>query len=107
MVTFELFEEPHTFLGGLDLDEAMDLWRRASCEEFTGGKHPFELTVEESRASVSCPVCRYNPLEEGDLWEYLSFGPVPVNVEIRSIVYPGGPWGGTEYDVEVEVTPRG
>jgi hypothetical protein len=82
------------------------MWRRESCEESTGGRHPFELTVEAGVAQVTCPVCCHNPLEEGDLGENLWFGPVPVDVQIRDITYPAGPWGGPEYDVEVEVTLR-
>jgi hypothetical protein len=109
--TLRLFEDPQEmpedqrmFWDSVDLEAALQLWRKESCEEFTGGKHPFELTVEEGSASVACAVCRHNPLDEGDLNEYLSFGPIPVEVKVRGIVYPGGPWGSTEYDVEVEVT---
>lgn len=105
-MTFELDDCERLFPGGIDLDYALQLWRQSSCEEFTGGKHPFEMTVEEGHARIECSVCHHNPLEDGDLHEFMFFGPIPVNVEIRNIVYPGGPWGGPEYDVEVEVTPR-
>jgi hypothetical protein len=99
-------ESERMYLGGVTLIEALALWRRESCEEFTGGRHPYMLTVENGTASVSCDVCQWNPLEQGDLHEFLYFGPVPVDMHIESIVYPGGPWGGTEYDVAVEATPR-
>lgn len=99
-------ESQRMYLGAVDMSEALQMWRRESCEEFTGGKHPFEMTIEEGQAQVGCPICHYNPLENGDLHEFMYFGPIPVDIEIRSITYPAGPWGGPEYDVEVEVTPR-
>jgi len=99
-------EDRRLYLGAIELAEALQMWRRESCEEFTGGRHPFELSVEEGRASVKCPVCHHDPLEQGDLWEYLYFGPIPVEVSINTIVHPAGPWGGPEYDVEVEVTAQ-
>ena len=106
-MTPTLFEDPEPlYCGGVTRDDALDMWRRESCEEFTGNRHPFMLSVEEGQASVACDVCGWNPLQEGDLQEFLYFGPVPVDVRIESIVYLGGPWGGTEYDVEVEATPR-
>lgn len=102
----EVSESQRMFLGGVARDEAIELWRRSSCEEFTGGRHSFMLTVEYGQAEVRCEVCRYDPLALGDLQELMFFGPVPVDVQVETIVHPGGPWGGEEYDVEVEVTPR-
>lgn len=105
-MNLNLFEEAEPlYYGGVTLDEALQMWREESCAEFTGGRHSYMLTVENGAASVACEVCRRNPLEN-DLNEFLYFGPVPVDLSINEIVYPGGPWGATEYDVEVEVTPR-
>lgn len=87
-------------------DFAMQLWREWSCEEFTGGAHDYQLTVEEGQAMIQCGVCRHDPLTDYDLNELISFGPVPINLAVREIHYPGGPWGSDEYDVEVEVTAR-
>lgn len=98
--------EPISYLSGIRLQEALQLWRESSCEEFTGGRHPYQLWIEEGRASVACEVCRHDPLSVDDLQECVSFGPIPVDLSITNIVYPAGPWGGPEYDVEVEVTPR-
>lgn len=31
---------------------------------------------------------------------------IPVHAWVENVVYPGGPWGDTEYDIEVHIEPR-
>ncbi|MBG0818940.1 hypothetical protein [Planomonospora sp. ID82291] len=31
---------------------------------------------------------------------------IPVSVEVEDVIYPGGPWGATEYDVFIHLTNR-
>lgn len=99
-------EERRLYLGGVELSLAIQLWKESSCEEFTAGKHSFMLRIEEGHAYIACEVCEHDPLSDYDLNELIHFGPIPVDLKIRDIVYPGGPWGATEYDTQVEVTVR-
>lgn len=84
------------------------------------------LEVEEGRASIGCAPdcgCPANPNYRADVdlqaegprdclaagardYFDLAYGSVPVNVIVVGIRHPGGPWGGEEWDVEVEVQGR-
>jgi hypothetical protein len=89
------------------LAEAWGEWRKASCVEALG-EHRWLLVVEEGSASLRCenPEC---PADVNDVypdgWEFLAIE-VPVTVAVETIEHRGGPWGPTEYDVNIYLEQR-